>query len=187
MERNGKPGKRMLHGNICTSEKIDKLSAEEERLYTRLLTQLDDFGNHPADPEMIRRACFPLKKRWNNWSVQGWLNKIVAVGLASYYETEDHRYIHFERFGDFQTLKYQNAWYPRPSDDRGGHPPMSGMVIDDDRGGHQGIRSAQRIASAIAATVAGTRAPLSYCASLRAAKIEAATKRMRLRPSLMGA
>jgi hypothetical protein len=39
------------------------------------------------------------------------------------------------------------------------------------------IRSAHRTASAMAATVAGTRAPLSYCASLRAAKIEAAINR----------
>jgi hypothetical protein len=35
----------------------------------------------------------------------------------------------------------------------------------------------------MALTVAGTRAPLSYCASLRAAKIEAAISSTRLRPS----
>ena len=62
MNGNGRTGKRMLHANICESAKIDKLSAEAERLYTRLLTQLDDFGNHPADPDLIRSACFPLKR-----------------------------------------------------------------------------------------------------------------------------
>jgi len=45
------------------------------------------------------------------------------------------------------------------------------------------IRSAHRTASAIALTVAGTRAPLSYCASLRAAKIEAAISNTRFLPS----
>ena len=35
----------------------------------------------------------------------------------------------------------------------------------------------------MAATVAGTRAPLSYCASFRAARMEAAIRSTRLRPS----
>jgi hypothetical protein len=139
MNSNGKMGKRMLHGNICISEKIDQLNAEAERLYTRLLTQLDDLGNYPADPESIRKVCFPLKKRWNNWSIQIWLNKIVAVGLASYYESGGERYVHFGRFEDFQSLKYQNARYPKYPDDRGSHPSMTGGVIGDDRGGHEHV------------------------------------------------
>ena len=45
------------------------------------------------------------------------------------------------------------------------------------------ISSAQRTASEMAATVAGTRLPPSYCASLRAARILAAINNTRLRPS----
>ena len=45
------------------------------------------------------------------------------------------------------------------------------------------ISSAQRTESEIAATVAGTRFPPSYCASLRAARMEAAISSTRLRPS----
>ena len=45
------------------------------------------------------------------------------------------------------------------------------------------ISSAQRIASAIAVIVAGTLAPPSYWASFRAAKIEAAIRSTRFRPS----
>jgi hypothetical protein len=129
----------MLHANISTSEKIDKLSATAECLYTRLLPHLDDYGNFPADPELIRKTCFPLKKRWNNWSIKGWLDKIVKVGLASYYESDGVKYLHYDRFEDFQKLNYRNARYPRHPDDRGGHQPMSGVVIDDDRGGHEGM------------------------------------------------
>jgi len=139
MNSNGKMGKRMLHGNICASEKIDKLNAEAERLYTRLLTQLDDYGNYPADAELIRRACFPLKKRWNNWSIQAWLDKIIAVGLANLYEVDGVKYLHFYRFENFQKLNHHNASYPRRPDDRGGHQTMSGVVIGDDRGGHEGM------------------------------------------------
>jgi hypothetical protein len=129
----------MLHDRICESEKIDKLSAEEERLYTRLLTHLDDYGNHPADPKLVRKACFPLKKKWNNRTIQFWLDRLVAVGLASYYEVQGERFVHFERFKDFQTLKHFNAWYPKQPDDRGGHPSMTGGIIDDDGGGHEGM------------------------------------------------
>ncbi len=139
MNNKGKPGKRMLHGNICTSEKIDMLSAEAERLYTRLLTHLDDYGNFPAEPELIRKACFPLKKRWNNWSIQVWLDKIVEVGLASYYENDGVKCLKYYRFGDFQKLNHKNARYPLHPDDRGGHQAMSGVVIDADRGGHGGM------------------------------------------------
>ena len=45
------------------------------------------------------------------------------------------------------------------------------------------ISSAQRTASAIALTVAGTRLPPSNCASLRAARMLAAINSTRLRPS----
>lgn len=130
-------GKRMLHDRICESEKIDKLSAKEERLYTRLLTHLDDYGNHPADPQLVRKACFPLKKKWNNRAIQFWLDRLVAVGLASYYEVHGERFVHFERFEGFQTLKHFNARYPRHPDDRGDHPSMTGGIIDDDGGGHE--------------------------------------------------
>jgi hypothetical protein len=132
-------GKRMLHDRICESEKIDKLSAEEERLYTRLLTHLDDYGNHPADPKAVRIACFPLKKKWNNRAIQFWLDRLVAVGLASYYEVQGERFVHFERFEGFQTLKHFNARYPRHPDDRGDHPSMTGGIIDNDGGGHEGM------------------------------------------------
>jgi hypothetical protein len=132
-------GKRMLHDKICTSEKIDKLSAEEERLYTRLLTKLDDYGNHPADPKLARTACFPCKKKWNNHTIKVWLDKIVDVGLASYYEEQGQRFVHFERFNDFQKLDHFNARYPRHHDDRGDHPSMTGGIIDDDGGGHGGM------------------------------------------------
>jgi hypothetical protein len=132
-------GKRMLHDRICESEKIDKLTAEEERVYTRLLTHLDDYGNHPADPKLVRTKCFPRKKKWNNRTIQVWLDRIVAVGLAVYYEGEGGRFVHFERFEDFQKLKHFYARYPRHPDDRGGHPSMTGGIIDDDGGGHEGM------------------------------------------------
>jgi hypothetical protein len=135
-------GKRMLHDRICVSEKIDKLSAKEERLYTRLLTHLDDYGNYPADPKTVRMACFPLKKRWTNHTVKVWLDRIVDVGLASYYEEQGERFVHFEQFNDFQKLKHFNARYPRHLDDRGGHPSMTGGGIADDRGCHEGLTGA---------------------------------------------
>lgn len=132
-------GKRLLHENICTSDKIDLLSAEEERLYVRLLTHLDDYGNFPADPKMIRTTCFPLKKKWNNPTIKFWLDRIVKVELASYYEVEGQKYVHFTRFENFQTLKYRNARYPLHPDGRGGHTSMMGGVIGDDGGGHGGM------------------------------------------------
>jgi hypothetical protein len=129
----------MLHDRICESEKIDKLSAEEERLYTRLLTHLDDYGNYPADPQSIRTACFPRKKKWNNRTIQFWLDRLIAVGLVSYYDVQGQRFVHFERFEVFQTLKHFNARYPKQPDDRGDHPSMTGGIIDDDGGGHGGM------------------------------------------------
>ena len=123
--------RRMLHDRICESEKIDKLSAEEERLYTRLLTHLDDYGNYLADPQSIRTACFPRKKKWNNRTIQFWLDRIVAVGLVAYYEVQGQRFVHFERFEDFQTLKHLNARYPRQPDDRGGMGDEGGGQVTE--------------------------------------------------------
>ena len=57
--------KRMLHGNICTSDKFCNVSFEAECLYNRLLTNTDDYGNVHGGNGIIKDKTFPGLKLYN--------------------------------------------------------------------------------------------------------------------------
>ena len=44
------------------SLRFDGLSAEAERLFTRLIMKADDYGRFHADPRLLRAGCFPLSE-----------------------------------------------------------------------------------------------------------------------------
>lgn len=52
---------RIIRESARTSPSLDRLSAEAERLFWRLVTVADDFGRFEADPRLILSACFPLR------------------------------------------------------------------------------------------------------------------------------
>jgi len=49
---------RFIKESICKSETLDKLTAEEERLFYRLIVNCDDYGRFDAKPSIVRMAAF---------------------------------------------------------------------------------------------------------------------------------
>jgi len=49
-----------LFGAVRTSTKLAALDDASERLYTRLLTQCDDWGRHSRDARLVMADCWPL-------------------------------------------------------------------------------------------------------------------------------
>lgn len=117
-------GRRMLHGNICESRKLSAVSLGAEALYYRLLTQTDDGGNFFFDGHIIWGRCFPLRKDVDSTMVEGWRDELVSIGLLSDYTYRDEKYLHFNRFSDFQYLRSDrnpDIRYPAPN----GKPPVN--------------------------------------------------------------
>jgi len=107
---------RILKENICTSETIDKLSAEEERFFYRLIVQCDDFGRLDARPQILRAKCFPLKTdSLTNEDIMRWLKALVNVGLIELYEVDGRPYLQIVTWAKHQRMRAKESKYPDPS------------------------------------------------------------------------
>lgn len=104
-------GKRMLHSNICESEKLAAVSYPAEALYYRLLTRVDDNGNFSADPRIVYGQCMTLREDMTPKKVAALLEELSTVAgkdkkpLIEFYDVDGDRWLHFTKFEDFQYLR----------------------------------------------------------------------------------
>ena len=52
---------RLLREGILTSDRVDRLTAEGEVFYRRLMSKVDDHGLFDARPSVLRAALYPLR------------------------------------------------------------------------------------------------------------------------------
>jgi len=105
---------RMLRENCLESKKLATATHAACNLWFRLLVKVDDYGNFPDDPAMIKTACFLWRPGMRTNYVKELLDELHAIGLLSRYEVDGERFIHLERFEDFQELRYEKvARFPR--------------------------------------------------------------------------
>jgi len=95
------------------SMKFDGISAEAERLFTRLLMKADDFGRFHADPRLIRSGCFPLLESVRTEQVDRWLDELSTRRLLFRYEVGGRAFLAVVNFR--QRLKQSVPKFP-PAD-----------------------------------------------------------------------
>ena len=105
---------RMIRGGFLDSSKIEKLNADEERLYVRLMLVADDFGRSRAQPELVRSLAFPLKPDIRTSDVRKWLDKCAACGLILLYTVNETPYLEIVNFN--QRLRTMKSKCPAPND-----------------------------------------------------------------------
>lgn len=104
------------------SEKVNNLTADAERFFTRLIMKVDDYGRFPANPKLLRSALFPLlidkisEKDVSQWTVNC---QSIDSQLIIVYEVDGKRYIQINNFR--QRLRNQREKYPSPD---------NGIIID---------------------------------------------------------
>ena len=109
---------RTIKESICTSDTIDQLSAEEERLFTRLIVNCEDYGRMEARPEIVRAKCFPLKvDQISILDIETWLKKLVEVELIVIYENHGKKYLQFINWEAHQSIRALKSKYPAPDDE----------------------------------------------------------------------
>jgi hypothetical protein len=97
-------GKRMLHKNIFTSKKINKLSAFAETLFVRIYLAVDDYGEFYSDAGTIKEVCFPVKKIELS-TVKSALKELKSMKLVSFLARDGRHILKVNRFNDFQKFR----------------------------------------------------------------------------------
>lgn len=109
---------RIIKESICTSDTLSQLTAEEERLFYRLIVNCEDYGRMEARPEIVRAKCFPLLiDKISVQQVQNWLNKLAALNLIVLYTNNGKLYLEFLTWHDHQPVRAAKAKYPGPEDE----------------------------------------------------------------------
>jgi DnaD/phage-associated family protein len=91
------------------------LSAEEERLFYRLIVNCDDYGRMESRPEIVRARCMPLRvDDISTAQVEEWLRRMEAVGLILLYTVEGKRYLQKVTWTKHQHVRAKFSKYPAP-------------------------------------------------------------------------
>lgn len=98
-------GKRMLHKNICISEKLSDISFESECLYYRIMVLADDYGRFHANPHTVKDLCMPYRHGTNPERIRKMLGELRNIGLIHIYTVHNVDYLEIEKFNDFQILR----------------------------------------------------------------------------------
>ena len=115
---------RMIREGLLDSDKINLLSADGERLFTRLMLCADDFGRFDGRFIVIKNRAFPLKETMKISNIEKDLNECIKVGLITRYLVNGKPYIEIPGFN--QRLRAKKSKYP----DNDGH--MSDDCPTDD-------------------------------------------------------
>lgn len=121
---------RIIKETIRTSKKINALSDFQFRLWTYLVTYVDDYGRGSADPEILKGFVFPRRKRTTESDIEQALKGLAAAGCIFLYEVDGESYFEFPNWGAHQRIQAKKPKFPEPITDSRkptvthGEPPL---------------------------------------------------------------
>lgn len=105
---------RILKESICTSETINRLTADEEIFFYRLLVNCDDFGRMDGRAAILLAKCFPLRLgRITEPLIEKWLHSLEEAGLVKTYLVEGRRYVQVTTWDKHQQIRARRSKYPQ--------------------------------------------------------------------------
>ena len=105
---------RIIKDSIHTSEKLNQLTDFQFRVWTNLITFVDDFGRGDARPAVIKGTCFPLRKRVTEKDIEAALKALAGAGCVGLYEVDGKPYLYFPNWGSHQSIRNQKSKFPAP-------------------------------------------------------------------------
>lgn len=95
------------------SAKVDKLSANAEVLFYRLIMKADDYGVYHANPKLVRSNLFPLRiDSVRETDITRWMDELQKAGLIAFYDADSKPYLVIHNFG--QRMRNMKKRYPAP-------------------------------------------------------------------------
>lgn len=90
---------RIIREAILSSEAVSALSWAEEVFYRRLMSIVDDYGRHEANPQLIRARCYPLQTdAVKAKDVTAWMESCQAAGILTLYSSAGKNYLQINKF-----------------------------------------------------------------------------------------
>ena len=89
------------------SLRMDGLSAEGERLFTRLIMKADDYGRFHGDLRLIKASCFPLNEEIKVSEIAPWITQLADRGLIVLYQADGRHLLAIANYG--QRLRTSRA------------------------------------------------------------------------------
>ena len=125
---------RLIREGILTSDAVNSLTPQDEVLYRRLMSIVDDYGRYDARPAVLRSQLFPLQlDRIRESDVVRGLAACEKASLIRCYEVDGKPYLQFEKFG--QQIRAKTSKWPDPlADDNGCKQMRARAHLDEDVG-----------------------------------------------------
>lgn len=90
-----------------TSETVDKLTAEQETAFTRLLMAVDDFGRYDADPRLLAARLYPLRICGTSAKhMHSMRDALVRHGLVMVYKAEGKEFLQIVKWENIPRAKH---------------------------------------------------------------------------------
>lgn len=105
---------RILKESVRTSKKLNQLTDFEFRLWTHLITYVDDFGRGDADLDIIKGFVLPLRRDVTRKNIESALAHMESIGLIGLYSVDGESYLYFPNWGNHQRIQNKKSKYPAP-------------------------------------------------------------------------
>jgi hypothetical protein len=106
---------RSVKPELCTSETMALLTAEEERTFVRLWTHCDDEGRSRNNPRLIKAAILPLHDDITPDDITDHISRLEDLGLVLIYEVDEVSYLLIPSWHEHQhPQRRQPSKFPPP-------------------------------------------------------------------------
>lgn len=109
-------GNRMIKESIRTSKSINALNDFQFRLWTYLLTYVDDYGRGSADTEILKGFVFPRRKEVREQDIEKGLAALERNGSILLYQVAGESYFCFPNWSIYQRIQTKQSKFPAPED-----------------------------------------------------------------------
>lgn len=107
---------RLIYEKTCDSVTLATLTADEERLFFRLVVKADDYGRFHAHPSILLGSCFPLLlKSITVEEIQVWRDHLAEAGLIEIYADDGREYLQIVTWPTYQRLRGSKPKFPDPT------------------------------------------------------------------------
>ena len=122
---------RLFKESIRTDKKVNELSDFEFRLWSYLITYVDDYGRGSADTAILKGFVFPLRKSVTEKNIQDALFRLASMGLVNLYEVDEEPYLYFPKWSKHQRIQTKQSKFPEPPSSTVSHgdPPLESNPI----------------------------------------------------------
>ena len=107
---------RIIKDSIRTSKSINTMTDFQFRLWTYLLTYVDDYGRGSADPELLKGFVFPRRKGVTEATIEKALQDLANIGSILLYDVDGESYFCFPNWADHQRIQTKKSRFPLPDD-----------------------------------------------------------------------